>query len=238
MATKKPATYHCPATRWSLDDLVAALPQHRLQPMSRSSLWRILEEADLKPHRSVYWLNSHDPDFEAKAHDICQLYVQALRFYQQGRLVICADEKTGMQILQRALPHPARATGQTRKTRARVHPPWRARVTGLLRGPDGPARVESRARPAPVRIGPPIWPTSCSNCPRCSATIGWSIISIPTGASRSAGSSPNGVHVPYLPQGLAARRAAPRVPERSDPSACLPLYAQAWVMAQSSRVVV
>ena len=29
MATQKPATYHCPATRWSLDDLVAALHQHR-----------------------------------------------------------------------------------------------------------------------------------------------------------------------------------------------------------------
>src|SRR5215472_9012800 len=71
MATKKPTTYHCPATRWSLDDLVAALPQHRLQPSSRSSIWRILEEADLKPHRSVYWLNSHDPDFEAQAQDIC-----------------------------------------------------------------------------------------------------------------------------------------------------------------------
>jgi hypothetical protein len=101
MATRKPATLPCPATRWSLDDLVAALPQQRLQPLSRSSIWRILEEADLKPHRSVYWLNSHDPDFEAKADDICQLYVHALRFYQQGRIVICADEKTGMQILQR-----------------------------------------------------------------------------------------------------------------------------------------
>ena len=43
MATRKPATYHCPATRWSLDDLVAALSQHRLQPLSRSSIWRILE---------------------------------------------------------------------------------------------------------------------------------------------------------------------------------------------------
>ena len=82
MATRKPATYHCPATRWSLDDLLAALPPHRLQPMSRSSIWRILEEADLKPHRSVYWLNSHDPDFDAKAHAICQLYRHALRFYQ------------------------------------------------------------------------------------------------------------------------------------------------------------
>jgi hypothetical protein len=80
MATRKPTTYHCPATRWSLDDLVAALQQHRREPMSRSSIWRILEEADLKPHRSVYWLNSHDPDFEAKAQAICALYLDALRF--------------------------------------------------------------------------------------------------------------------------------------------------------------
>src|SRR6478736_8611146 len=109
MATRQPATYHCPATRWSLDDLVAALSQHRLQPMSRSTIWRILEEADLKPHKSVYWLNSHDPDFDAKAQAICRLYLNAPRLYQQGRLLICCDEKTGMQILQRKYPtQPAR----------------------------------------------------------------------------------------------------------------------------------
>jgi len=73
MATRNPATYHCPATRWGLDDLVTALLQRRPCTMSRSSVWRILEEADLKPHRSVYWLNSHDADFEGKAHDICSL---------------------------------------------------------------------------------------------------------------------------------------------------------------------
>src|SRR6266436_5431196 len=79
MATRTPATYHCPATRWSLNDLVAALPPSRRRPMSRSSLWRILEEADLKPHRSVYWLHSHDPDLHANAHDIGQLSVHARR---------------------------------------------------------------------------------------------------------------------------------------------------------------
>ena len=68
MATRKPARYHCAATRWSLDDLVAALAQRHPWTMSRSSIWRLLDDADLKPHRSVYWLNSHDPDFEAKAH--------------------------------------------------------------------------------------------------------------------------------------------------------------------------
>src|SRR5712692_2903832 len=100
-ATRKPATSHCPATRWSLDDLVATLQQRRIWTMSRSSIWRVLDEADLKPHRSVYWLNSHDPDCEAKAHDICALYLNALRFFEQGRVVICRDAKTGMQILQR-----------------------------------------------------------------------------------------------------------------------------------------
>jgi hypothetical protein len=41
--------------------------------MSRATIWRILEAADLKPHRSIYWLNSHDPDFDAKAKAIGQL---------------------------------------------------------------------------------------------------------------------------------------------------------------------
>ena len=96
----------CPATRWSLDDLAATLinrTAHDLA-MSRSTIWRILDEADLKPHRSIYWLNSHDPDFDAKAQEICKLYIKAPMMYQQGRLVICCDEKTGMQALGR--PHP------------------------------------------------------------------------------------------------------------------------------------
>jgi len=130
MATRKPTTYYCAATRWSLDDLVAALQQHHgPRTMSRSSLWRILAEADLKPHRSVYWLNSHDPDFATKAHDICQLYVNALRFYQQGRLVICADEKTGMQILQRAYPTQPVQPGKPEK---REHEYIRHGVRALL----------------------------------------------------------------------------------------------------------
>jgi hypothetical protein len=77
----------------------------------------------------VYWLNSHDPDFEAKAHAICQLYVHALRFYQQGRLVICADEKTGMQILQRRYPTQPVQPGKPEK---REHEYIRHGVRALL----------------------------------------------------------------------------------------------------------
>src|SRR5712692_8489787 len=116
LATRAPADHHCPATRWSLDDMTAVLRDHaRARAMSRSTLWRVLDEADLKPHRCVYWLNSHDPGFDAKARDICALYVNALRFFQQGRLVICVDEKTGMQILQRKHPTQPAQPGQPEK---------------------------------------------------------------------------------------------------------------------------
>ena len=61
--------------------MTAVLRAHaRARAMSRSTLWRVLDEADLKPHRCVYWLNSHDPAFDAKARDICALYEHALRF--------------------------------------------------------------------------------------------------------------------------------------------------------------
>ena len=115
MATRKPATYHCTATRWSLDDLVAALAQRRPWRMSRSSIWRLREEADLTPQRSVYWLNSHDPDFEPTAHAICSFYLHALHFFEHGRVVICTDEKTGMQILQRKYPTQPIAPGKPEK---------------------------------------------------------------------------------------------------------------------------
>ena len=95
---------------WSLDELAYTIVNEAAQrAMSRSTIQRILAEADLKPHQSVYWLNSHDPDFDQKAKAICQLYLDAPRFYQQGRLVLCSDEKTGMQILGRPFPtQPAR----------------------------------------------------------------------------------------------------------------------------------
>lgn len=105
LASSTTAEHDCVASQWSLDDLAAQLVnQYADEAMSRSTIQRILHEADLKPHRSVYWLNSHDPDFDAKAKDICGLYVQAPALFQQGELVICCDEKTGMQILQRKHP--------------------------------------------------------------------------------------------------------------------------------------
>jgi hypothetical protein len=108
IASSEPSDYGCTATRWSLDDIAATiLNQAQAEAMSRSTIFRILDDADLKPHRSVYWLNSHDPDFQSKAREVCGLYVSAPRLYEQGRLLICTDEKTGMQILERKYPSDA-----------------------------------------------------------------------------------------------------------------------------------
>jgi hypothetical protein len=103
LATSLPQDHGLAVTRWSFDDLAAGIineAHHRR--MSRSTVCRHSQDLDLKPHRSVYWLNSHDPDFDQKARHICGLYVSAPQLRQQGRLLICSDEKTGMQILERA----------------------------------------------------------------------------------------------------------------------------------------
>jgi transposase len=92
-------------TRWTLAEIVATLLEAlHTDAISRSSIWRILQDVDLKPHKSEYWLNSHDAHFDTKAQTICQLYAKALESYKHGRLVICCDEKTGMQVLERKAP--------------------------------------------------------------------------------------------------------------------------------------
>ena len=92
-------------TRWTLAEIVATLLEAlHTDAISRSSIWRILQDVDLKPPKSEYWLNSHDAHFDPKAQTICQLYAKALESYKHGRLVICCDEKTGMQVLERKAP--------------------------------------------------------------------------------------------------------------------------------------
>lgn len=105
LASSKVEAHQTPDTSWSLEELAFTIvneSHHRA--MSQATIQRILAQADLRPHHSVYWLNSHDPDFDRKATNICQLYLDARRRYEQGRLLLSCDEKTGMQILERKYP--------------------------------------------------------------------------------------------------------------------------------------
>ena len=61
---------------------------------------------DLKPHRFKMWLHSKDPGFTEKVNDIVDLYINT----PEDEVVICVDEKTGMQATERitetVLPKP------------------------------------------------------------------------------------------------------------------------------------
>jgi hypothetical protein len=133
LACELPDGQGCPATRWSLDELAARLVnQYAQDAASRSTVWRVLQAADLKPHRSVYWLNSHDPDFDAIARAVCRLYVQAPTLAEQGHLVLCTDEKSGMQVLQRLHPtQPARPGQPEKRERDYVRHGTRALIASL-----------------------------------------------------------------------------------------------------------
>jgi hypothetical protein len=116
IATSKPADHDRPVSSWTLDEIAATIiNEAHAQTISRSTVQRILAACDLKPHRSVYWLNSHDPNFEAIAKEICGLYLKAPVLYQQGRLLLCCDEKTGMQVLDRAFPTQLAVPGKPEK---------------------------------------------------------------------------------------------------------------------------
>ena len=74
--------------------------------ISESSIRRTLEMNELKPHKFRMWLHSKDPEFTEKVNEIVDLYVNT----PENEIVICVDEKTGMQATERiaetVLPKP------------------------------------------------------------------------------------------------------------------------------------
>ncbi len=75
----------------------------------RSVRWdAFLKEADLKAHRSLYWLNPQrdaNPEvFDAAVKEVCETYREAPARYDQGVHTVSCDEKTGMQALERCHP--------------------------------------------------------------------------------------------------------------------------------------
>src|SRR3954454_12025650 len=110
LATTRPAEADTPVSHWSLDELaLRILRDAHYRDMSRSTVQRILAEAELKPHKVRSWMHAEDPAFEEQALALCRLYLRAPALYRQGEMVLCTDEKTGIQALERAWPgKPAR----------------------------------------------------------------------------------------------------------------------------------
>jgi transposase len=68
--------------------------------LPRSTVHQILAASSLQPHRIRTFTFSPDPDFEAKLLDVVGLYLNP----PENALVLCVDEKTGIQALDRTQP--------------------------------------------------------------------------------------------------------------------------------------
>jgi transposase len=81
-------------TRWSTRSMAKA------EGISRSSVQRIWSESKIKPHRTKTFKVSNDPRFEEKFWDVIGLYLDP----PDKALVLCCDEKSQCQALERTQP--------------------------------------------------------------------------------------------------------------------------------------
>ena len=84
---------------WTHASLADALERETGRRISVSEVGRILRFEGLRPHLVRQWLKSKDPDFDAKAERVCELYFRP----PPGAIVVSVDEKP-LQVLERKHP--------------------------------------------------------------------------------------------------------------------------------------
>jgi transposase len=82
------------ATHWSTRSLAAELG------LSQSAVSRVWRAFGLQPHRQESWKLSHDPLFIDKVRDVVGLYLDP----PEAAVVLCVDEKSQIQALDRTAP--------------------------------------------------------------------------------------------------------------------------------------
>lgn len=82
------------STRWSTRTMAEEAG------VSHTTVHRIWKRNDIKPHRTKTFKVSNDPEFEEKFWDVIGLYVDP----PEKALVLCCDEKSQCQALERTQP--------------------------------------------------------------------------------------------------------------------------------------
>ena len=87
-------------THWSSRRLAEWLGRTRKIEVSHDSITRLWRRFCLQPHRTEGFKFSTDPQLEAKVRDVVGLYLQP----PENAVVVCVDEKSQCQALERAQP--------------------------------------------------------------------------------------------------------------------------------------
>lgn len=119
LACTKPVAHGLAAELWSISALARFVGAHaaqaghpRLAQAGKSTVWRILNEHDIKPHKIRYYLERRDPEFDRKMQDVLLVY-RDVSLYLEGAVqdgrphpiyTVSIDEKPGVQALGLTAP--------------------------------------------------------------------------------------------------------------------------------------
>jgi transposase len=119
LACTKPKDHGRAAEVWSISALAEFVSSHaeeaghpRLAQAGKSTVWRILNERQIKPHKISYYLERRDPEFDRKMQEVLMVY-QDVALYREGAVhdarpnpifTVSVDEKPGVQALGLTAP--------------------------------------------------------------------------------------------------------------------------------------
>lgn len=119
IACTKPKGHGLAAELWSISALARFVSERaeaagfaRLAGAGKSTVWRILDDNDIKPHKIRYYLEKRDPDFDRKMQEVLMVY-RDVSIYTQAAVhdarpnpiyTVSVDEKPGVQAIGLTAP--------------------------------------------------------------------------------------------------------------------------------------
>ncbi len=119
IACTKPKDHGLAAELWTISALARFIAEQaeatghpRLGNAGKSTVWRILNEHDIKPHKIRYYLERRDPEFDRKMQEVLMVY-RDVSIYIEGAVhdgrpnpiyTVSVDEKPGVQALGLTAP--------------------------------------------------------------------------------------------------------------------------------------
>ena len=119
LACTKPKDHGLAAELWTISALARFVGEAaqaagfaRLANAGKSTVWRILDEHEIRPHRIRYYLEKRDPEFDRKMQEVLMVY-RDVSIYRQGAVhdarphpiySVSVDEKPGVQAIGLTAP--------------------------------------------------------------------------------------------------------------------------------------
>lgn len=107
IACQKPINFGYAAETWTYAKLTSHINKNaesagytRLSTIHKSTVHRILDEAEIKPFRIRYYCENRDPDFDSKMHNVLLVYKQlSMQFDEDGHFIPWEEDKEVVHVL-------------------------------------------------------------------------------------------------------------------------------------------